>query len=366
MEKSNLPKLVFITEAIRRDAHAPLKNFKKFEIVHFYLQAPYGDMTEEDLKGTKQVKINDLLSQIILEKPDIIQGVEPFGSKLGLKLSYISLKATIATGAKLVCPVLENRPIKDRFSLLQRIVLRLFCPKFFRACDRIFALNKGAVKNIQYYYKKAKIVTGIVWGVWGVDTEFFRPTGKKDKNLIIYVGRLVSEKGLMFLLEAFRGARNKIPELKLNLVGRGPLKDKMEQYLEDNLISDSVNFVGLVKNVDLPKYFSSASLSVYPSITDQRWEEQVGTVNFQSLACSTPVLTTKSGAIPEYIEEGEGAMLVPERSAKDLQQAMVRFFSNQKLRDDLTRNAREFSKKYDIKKEVGQAEKVLLEILDEN
>lgn len=363
--KSNLPKLVLITEAIRRDIQAPLKNFKKFRIVHFYLKAPYGDMAKADLAGCKQIEIGNLLNAIVSEKPDIIQGVEPFGSKIGFRLSYISLQAKKKTGAKLVCPVFENRPIQERYTTAQRIALRLFCPKFFKSCNRVFALNDGAVKNVLSYCKKAKLKTGIIWGVWGVDTDLFKPIQSKEKKLIIYVGRWVREKGVMYLLEGFRGALNKVPGLKLNLVGQGPLEQEMKRYVEDNVISDAVRFVGFAKNEDLPKLFSKSSLLVYPSFKTRLWEEQVGTVNLQALSCGTPVLTTKSGAIPEYISEGEGAMLVQEKSAKALQDAIIKFFANDQFRSDLTARSREYAKKYDIKKEIKQAEDELQRILDD-
>ncbi len=362
---AKLPKLIFITESIRRDIQAPLQNFKRFEIVHFYLNAPYGDMSESDLRGCRKVEIGSLLSEIVAEQPDIIQGVEPFGSRLGLRLSRISQIAKKRTKAKLVCPVFENRPIKERFSTLQRIVLRLFCPGFFRSCDMIFALNSGAVRNIKYYARSAKIITGLPWGIWGVDTKTFRPMGKKTKNQIVFIGRWVKEKGIMFLLEAFRGAKNKIPSLTLNLIGQGPLEEAMRNYVKDNIIS-SVNFIGFAKSDALTRYFARAELSVYPSITTERWEEQVGTVNLQSLSCSTPVLTTKSGAIPEYIKEGEGAILVRERSARELEEAIVHFFQDEVFREKLTKSAREYAMKYDIKKEIKEAEKYLEEILSEN
>lgn len=362
---SKLPKLILITESIRRDIQSPLANFKRFEIVHFYLNAPYGDMSENNLKGCRKVEIGNLLSKIVAEKPDIIQGVEPFGSRLGLRLSQISKIAKERTKAKLVCPVFENRPIKERFSILQQIVLRLFCPGFFRSCDMIFALNSGAVKNIKYYAPSAKIITGLPWGVWGVDTQMFRPQGKKTEDQIVFVGRWVKEKGIMFLLEGFRGAKNKIPSLKLNLIGQGPLEGAMRKYVDDNIIS-SVNFIGLAKSDALSKYFARAELTVYPSYKTKNWEEQVGTVNLQSLASGTPVLTTRSGAIPEYVKEGEGAMLVSERSAREIEEAILRFFNDESLRKKLTSRARDYAMKYDIKKEIARAEEYLEGILSEN
>jgi len=357
------PKILFISESIRRDSHAPLKFFEGFEVVHFYLKAPYGDMTEKDLVGARQVTLENLIREIIAEKPDIIQGPEPFGSRLSLKLAYISLRAARKSSARLVVPVLENRPINKRFSRVQRAALRVFCPAYFRYASRVVALNRGAVANVRAYFKDAKITTGIIWGVWGVDCELFKPSVKKKDGEIIYVGRLIEEKGLKYLFDGFKMACKKLPNISLKFVGGGPLEGELKNLVKENNLGKKIEFTGILKNAELPKVFSRAELTAYPSITDERWEEQVGTVNFQSLACGTPVLTTKSGAIPEYIKEGEGAILVPEKDSKALALAIERFFTDQKLKKRLTSLARQSGLKYDIRREIAKAEKMLLEVL---
>ena len=356
-------KVVFVSESIRRDSHAPLKFFNRYKIRHFYLNAPYGDMDLSDLTGSKKVTLDNILEQIVAEKPDIIQGPEPFGSRLAFKLSGICLKAKKITQAKLIVPVLENRPIAKRFNPVQRAALRIFCPIYFKNCDALIALNKGAVANIKSYYKSAKIKTGIVWGVWGVDLDMFRPYGKKNRREILYVGRIIEDKGLRYLFEGFAASLKEFPNLKLKIAGSGNLKDELSLYAKEHAFEKNIQFLGLVKNKKLPEIFSEAELCVYPSITMKRWEEQVGTVNFQALSCGTPVLTTKSGAIPEYIKEGEGAMLVPERDSAAIKKAIVRFFSDDKLRKKLTKSSRSAVKGYDIREQIKKAQELFDEII---
>lgn len=352
-------KIIFISESIRRDSHAPLKYFEEFEVIHFYLKAPYGDMTQKDLAGAKCVSLDNLLQEIVSAKPDFIQGAEPFGSKLSLRISAIALKAAGQTGAKLIIPILENRPISERFNLIQRIVLRLFCPKYFKAAQAVVCMNEGAVKNVKYYYEKAAIKTGIIWGVWGVDLNLFKPVAKKINGRIVFVGRWVEEKGIKFLLEGFAMAKQKVEFISLDFVGSGVLEEYIKNFIREHNLKDSINIVGYIKNEDLPYYISRAELDVYPSITVKRWEEQVGTVNFQALACGTALLTTRSGAIPEYIEDGRGAMLIKEKSAEDISEAIVKFFSNEKFKNGLITGAREAAKEYDIKKEINKAQELL-------
>ncbi len=361
-----IKKVVFVSESIRRDSHAPLRYFDRYKAYHLYLKSPYGDMDKDDFSGAKQVDINNLYAEIIDINPDIIQGTEPFGSRLSLKLSNICLKAKKELGAKLVVPILENRPIPERFSLLQRAVLKFFCPRYFKACDAIIAVNKGAIKNIKYYYQNANIITGIVWGVWGVDLKTFKPMGEKTPFEILYVGRIIEDKGLRYLFRGFKKAIEKIPQLKLKIVGMGDLRGELEEYAKQNGFLDKVVFTGLVKNRQLPKLFAQAELCAYPSITMKRWEEQVGTVNFQALACGTPVLTTKSGAIGEYIKEGEGAMLVNEKNSGAIAKAIITFFSNKALKSKLTCSSRQAVKKYDIKVNIQKAQELFDEIIEGN
>lgn len=352
-------KIIFISESIRRDSHAPLKYFEEFEVLHFYLNAPYGDMTQKDLVGAKRVSLDNLLQEIVGAKPDFIQGAEPFGSRLSLRISAISLKAAGQTGAKLIIPILENRPIHERFNFIQRIVLRLFCPKYFKAAQAVVCMNKGAVKNVKHYYEKAAIKTGIIWGVWGVDLNLFKPVAKKINGRIVYVGRWVEEKGVKFLLEGFAKAKQKLDFISLDFVGSGSLEDYVKDFIIEQKLEDSINIVGYIKNEELPYYISRAQLDIYPSITVKRWEEQVGTVNFQALACGTALLTTRSGAIPEYIKEGRGAMLINEKSSEEIAEALIKFFSNEEFKNGLLADAREAAKEYDIKKEINKAQELL-------
>jgi len=360
---SKIPKIVFVSESIRRDSNTPLKYFKDFEVVHLYLNSPYKDMDKDDYKLSRQVTIESLRQEIIKEAPDFLQGTEPFGSRLSLKLSYIILKAQRATGAKLIVSILENRPIEKRFSKVQRAVLKVFCPRYFKAASILIALNKGATVNIKRYFRQAKVKTGMLWGIWGVDTKVFYPSRPKEKNTVLYVGRWVEEKGVMFLLEGFLKASKKISNLRLNLVGQGPLEAEMRKFVQENGLDSSVSFVGQVKSTKLVDLFSSAEICIYPSVTTDRWEEQIGTVNFQSMSCGTPVISTLSGAIPEYIKDGEGAMLVEEKSSDAIAEALVKFFADAKHKTRLTNSARQEVMKYDVKVEVAKAEKMLKENL---
>lgn len=364
------PKLLIISESLRRDIQEPLKYFDRFEVRHLFLRAPYGDYSKADIasdESLEEATLDNLLEKIEAFDPDILQGNEPFGSKLAFRLaSRIFEYAKFHKQIKLIIPVLENRPISERFNILQRTALRYFVPRYFKRADLFFALNKGSVRNILAYNKKANIKEGVIWGVWGVNTEFFKPIALKKDNTIIYLGRFVYEKGINYLLEGFKIAQAKLPELKINFYGNGEMEQSIKDFAKENNLSDKINIKGYVDFKLLPKIISEATLTIYPSITVKKWEEQLGTVNLQSMACSTPVISTKSGAIPEYLKNGEGAILVEEKSSEAIGGAIIKYFSDKDYQDDLIARARKFVLQYDVRNTIREAQKILIELHEED
>lgn len=356
-----MPKLAVLTDTIRADNHLPLKYFNKIEVRHFYKSAPYGDLKDEDLKNAhKWHNLGELEEKIIEFKPDIIQGAEPYASRSQLRLCRLAYKLSKQLKIPLIFPMLENRPPEKRFGNIKGLIMKRILSIYAKRAKLIFYLNNGARKNLLAAKANPKKLKRMLYGIWGVDTGLFKPE-LKTKNLklktdyILFVGRLDEAKGIPYLLEAWNKIINEYPDLKMVFIGDGELKDRVK--------GDRVQRLGIKKNEDLPEYFSNALFTVYPSVTLQKWEEQIGTVNLQSLACGTPVVTTKSGAIPEYVNDQVG-LLVPERDSDALAEAMKKLLKNDKLREKLSKNSRPYIlENYDAQKTVEKVERILLELV---
>ena len=358
--------ILFLSESIRRDNHRPLVYFKKYRCLHLYIKAPYGDMIKEDFVSSEKVKIHKVFARIRKESPDVLQGVEPFGSKIGFILSVISYYYALTSKVKLVSPVYENRPIHEKFSLFQRILLRLFCPMYLKRADVVIPVTNKSEEIVKSYYSRAKIDRSVIWGSWGIDTDEFRPLKEKERGLLVYVGKLIQEKGLKYMLEGFSGALEEVKYLKLNIVGDGPYKHDMETIIKMLKIDRKVKFIGLVPNKEVPRYMSEAELCLYPSYATKKWAEQTGLVNFQALSCGTPLLTTDSGGNPEYIKDGEGAMIVHQRNSEEIESSIIKFFTDETYKNDLTDRARKYVRRFDSKIQIGKAENLLDKIFNED
>ena len=338
----NAPVLAILTESIRFDNQHPLKYFSKIKPIHFYQSAPYGDLKKEELKGAvKYEDFADLEQKLIEIKPDIIQGAEPYGSKIQLRLCHIAWRVSRKLNIPLIFGMLENRPVKERFGSVLAPMLKKVLAAYAKQSSMIFYLNSGAKRNLLEVGVDPSILKKLLYGIWGIDTRLFKPqegakgaTGAIGAKVtiapnapdapkyLLFVGRIDEAKGIPYLMEAWEMIKEEFPKVEFLFAGKGELENMIK--------GERIKKLGMVKNQDLPELFNQALFTVYPSVTLKRWEEQVGMVNLQSLACGTPVITTKSGAIPEYINSKVG-ILVPERDSKAMAEAMRQLLKDEKL-----------------------------------
>jgi len=365
------PVMAIVSQSIRRDNHEPLKYFSLFEVVHFYHEAPYGDMTESDFaRGVHAEQFRspaDLKNKLISLRPDVIQGSEPYASRKSLRFAFASQAAAKKVGAKFFFPMLENRPASARFGVKAPLI-RSLLKKYARHSDLIFTLNIGAMHNLaEVGIDNSKIVP-FLWGVWGVDTKLFTPhkNGQEPKwqlPTMLYVGRLVEEKGITDILQALKMVTS-IKATQAVFVGQGPMEYEIKKYLGSSDDRSGVLYLGQRPQKDLPPLFRAAAMSVYPSRTLPKWEEQVGTVNLQAMSCGAPVVSTQSGAIPEYVPDGKVGFLVPESSPQELAKAMLAILNDQKLAAKFGKAGREYAlKNFDVRSNVKKGEQWISKLL---
>ncbi len=131
-----------------------------------------------------------------------------------------------------------------------------------------------------------------------------------DAEVIVYVGRLVPEKGLRELLAAFAALRAQRPRLHLVLVGEGPMRAELESLAAAQSLP--VRFTGAQSPQDVAGWMVAADLVTLPS-----YSEGHPNVLVEALACGRPVVATPVGGIPEVVDAASG-VLVPARDAQAL------------------------------------------------
>jgi glycosyltransferase involved in cell wall biosynthesis len=143
---------------------------------------------------------------------------------------------------------------------------------------------------------------------WGFDQEF----------VFGYVGRLIAEKGIDWLLESWRTAS--LPDYaQLVFVGKGP----MEVAIRAAATADPrIRLIGPVSLDQVPSVMASLDALVLPSLTTRDWCEQYGRVITEAMTSEVPVIASDSGAIPEVV--GDAGIIVTEGSTAELAAALRR------------------------------------------
>lgn len=157
---------------------------------------------------------------------------------------------------------------------------------------------------------------------FGVDPALFCPAGQiapepGDRPFTVgYAGRLVEQKGVLVLLEAFARALRQLPAgtaWRLALAGSGPLQADIQRRARELGIAHLVELVRHLPSMAMPDFLRSLDVLVLPSLTRPNWKEQFGRVLIEAMACGVPVLGSASGEIPRII--GDAGLTFPEGEA---------------------------------------------------
>lgn len=152
-------------------------------------------------------------------------------------------------------------------------------------------------------------------------------SGKSPKNrspIIGSVGRLVTSKGYQYLIEAMALVKQQFPDIKLFVVGGGPLKNELESSVKKLGLTDNIQFLG-VKD-DIPQFLSSIDIFVLPTLY-----ESFGIVLIEAHACKKPVVVSDVGSISAVIKDRETGLLVPPRNPHAIAEAIIRLLRDEEL-----------------------------------
>lgn len=199
--------------------------------------------------------------------------------------------------------------------------LRVFNNQFHEKCRVI----PGGVNIDKFIYSES--------GAKVVDKEL----GLKGKPVVLFAGKLTKYKGVEFLI----GAAKKIHG-EVVILGDGPelphLKEKAMQLGLTNVHWVGHQGAGVKK---LVPYYSRADVFVAPSI----WDEPLGLVILEAMACKTPVVVTRKGGIPLAVKEGVNGLFIRARNSSEIVEKVNYLLDNPNIRYKMGENARKITEK---------------------
>jgi glycosyltransferase involved in cell wall biosynthesis len=146
----------------------------------------------------------------------------------------------------------------------------------------------------------------------GVDCQHFHPEYRNPalrslwgvsagERVLLYVGRIAAEKNIPLAIKAWQLARQEFPDIRLVMVGDGPMRQEMQLKHPD------VIFAGVKTGRELAEYYASADLFVFPSMT-----ETFGLVTLEAMASALPVVAYNMAAAATHVRPGIDGFLAEE------------------------------------------------------
>ena len=185
----------------------------------------------------------------------------------------------------------------------------------------------------------------------GVDLRFtFTPgAAGTERDGLIFVGRLVEKKGLTHLIEAVARLVAQHPELRLTIIGDGPLREPLTQLVGKLDLQDHVHFAGSLPNTELPGYLRTAQIAVMPS----SGQEGLGLVAVEAMGCGCAVVASDLPAVRDVVIDGKTGLMVRPADSAALADKIDRLLTDDTLRDTLAAAGRRHALAHFDWREVG-------------
>lgn len=281
------------------------------------------------------------------QKPQIVHTHTPKAGIIGMlaaKLANVPLRLHTVAGL----PLMEAEGAK-------RKVLDFVEKLTYASATKVYPNSKGLydfiLKNNFTQSNKLKVIGN--GSSNGIDTRFFSPENSSDKHkdqlkrslniassdfVFVFVGRLVGDKGINELVEAFSQiSKNSEHAKSVKLLLIGPLEEELDPLHPETLkeIKDNPDILDLGFQKDVRPYFAISDALVFPS-----YREGFPNVVMQAGAMGLPSIVSDINGCNEIIVEGENGMIIPVKNSEKLKSAMETLLSDTNLYHQLKTNSR--------------------------
>ncbi len=156
---------------------------------------------------------------------------------------------------------------------------------------------------------------------------------------LLFVGWVERNKGVLELVEAFR-VISEVTNARLTIVGDGHAMEEIRDFAFEHGLEDRIMFTGWLDNNSIAEAYAKADVLALPS-----WAEGLPNAMIEAMAARLAVVVSAVGNIPDVVNDGREALLVPPRNVDALVSALYRLCSDPTLRQSLADRGHELASK---------------------
>jgi glycosyltransferase involved in cell wall biosynthesis len=177
----------------------------------------------------------------------------------------------------------------------------------------------------------------------GVDTlgDFRPPEKSTSREGLLFVGRLVEKKGIVYLIQAMSMVLEKHPNEVLTIIGDGPLKQELIDLCNDHGVANNVVFKGALLNSEIPDYLRRSAVTIFPSVVAESGDQEGTPVALmEALACECASIVSDYPGARDIICDNENGLLVAQKSPEQIAEKLLTLLANPTIRQALGSNGR--------------------------
>jgi glycosyltransferase involved in cell wall biosynthesis len=247
-------------------------------------------------------------------------------------------------------------------------VIESLITMIYSRCDAVIALSAKSQKQLESWRGEYRYdVTVIPTGVDALPKASVSKVAKfkakydiaVDDEVVLYAGRLSAEKNLDILIPTIKKVLSERPKARLLYVGDFEYRAVLEQAAIDSGVSDRITFTGSLPRSYLGVVYASASLFVFPSLTDTQ-----GLVVHEAAHAGLPFVILDK-YVTEVVRDGENGF-VARNNAKSMAEAIVKILSDDKLRQRFGEESKRLASQYSELTQTKKLEQLYIEAIEKD
>ena len=266
-----------------------------------------------------------------------------------LLTTYFNAKFAKKNGLHHIFFTWQNIPYKQRLSGLKLKMTEFIIKETIKNSSGAICGNTKAAEILKGYTNpEFKIIIAPISGV-DVDrfnnnypNDFKRKNNLESKIVMTFSGVFDKRKGIKTLLDAFLISAKKFENLHLVMIGTGPLKNYIENFINEFNLGNNMTLIEWLPNEELPMIFSDSDIFIHPSEPSGGWEEQFGYSMAEASSSGLPVISTNTGSINEVVIDKKTGILVEPGNPAQLSDAIEYLIKNAQIRKEMGKNGRSF------------------------
>ncbi len=167
------------------------------------------------------------------------------------------------------------------------------------------------------------------------DYEFRRKYAMDNEKIILFMGRLVYEKGVQYLIGAMPKILEHYHDTKLIIAGKGGMMDELRQEVNNLGLGNKVYFTGYLDGKDVPKMYKAADVAVFPSTY-----EPFGIVALEAMQAEVPVVVSDIGGLNEIVEHRKTGMKSYCGNSNSIADSVLELLFDHQLANNIVKNAK--------------------------